>query len=113
MRLKLPSAPMKEMPSMYRVGKAHNARKSNEAMASMTVRAEGQTTTRRVTAAVAALAIAESRILKSEDCLQSARHVLDAISRFAIVERHRLQRRNGGHVLRRLDAFVQGNLHRL
>src|SRR6266511_526509 len=97
--LKLPSAPMKEMPSMYRVGKAQNAIKSNEAMASMTVRADGQPPTRRVIAAVAPLAIAASRILKSEDCLQSARHVLDAISRLAIIERHRLEGRNLGHVL--------------
>src|SRR6266498_2970063 len=113
MRLKLPSAPMKEMPSMYRVGKVHNARKSNEAMASITVRAECQVTTCRVIATVAVLAIAKFRILESEDCLQSARHVLNAISRFAIVERHGLEGRNRGHVLRPFDARVQRNLHRL
>ena len=113
MRLKLPLAPMKEMPSMYRVGSAHNTKKSNHAMASMTVRAEGQVTTRRVIATVAVLAIAKFRILESKDCLQPARHVLDAISRFAIVERHRLEGRNRGHVLRPFDARVKRNLYRL
>src|SRR6266567_552234 len=96
------------------VGSAHSATNRIAATPTVKLRTDGRNGV-RVRVAVLLIAAPTIKIHSSEakNRLQATRHVFDAVRRLTIVESHWLEGIDCWNILRRLNAFVQRNLHRL
>src|SRR5438128_7182689 len=96
------------------VGSEHSATNRIAATPTVKVRPDGRNGVRlRVVVLLIAAPTIEIHSSEPKNRLQATRHVFDAVRRFTIVECHWLEGIDCWNILRRLNTFVQRNLHRL